>query len=59
MYKNRMDLPTLTSATGLFQFRVKRHLRANIFKKLNNRLLDKYAFAFNIIIEELKEFVYE
>ena len=59
MYKNRMDLPTLASVTNLFKFRVKRHLKADIFKKLNDKLLNKYALAFNITIEDLKEFVNE
>lgn len=56
MYENRMDLPTLASVVGMFQFRVKRHLRMDIFKKMNDKLLLKYAEAFNIKLEDLKEF---
>ncbi|PLY05906.1 MAG: hypothetical protein C0625_11260 [Arcobacter sp.] len=56
MYENRMDLPTLSSVVGMMQFRVKRHLKMNNFKKLNDKLLNKYAEAFNIKIEELKDF---
>lgn len=56
MYENRMDLPTLASVVGMFQFRVKRHLKMNNFKKLNDKILAKYAQAFNIKIEELKDF---
>lgn len=56
MYENRMDLPTLASVVGIFQFRVKRHLKMNNFKKLNDKILAKYAQAFNIKIEELKDF---
>ncbi|RYA23191.1 hypothetical protein CRU96_08930 [Malaciobacter halophilus] len=56
MYKNRMDLPTLSSAVGMFSFRVKRHLRMDIFKKLNTKTIQKYADAFSIDIEELKGF---
>ena len=56
MYENRMDLPTLASIVGMFQFRVKRHLKMNNFKKLNDKILSKYAQAFNIKIEELKDF---
>lgn len=59
MYNNRMDLPTLASVTGLFQFRIKRHLQAKIFKKLNDSMLARYALAFNIDIKELKEFNHE
>lgn len=56
MYENRMDLPTLASVVGMFQFRVKRHLRMDIFKKMNDKLLSKYAEALNIKLEDLKEF---
>lgn len=59
MYQNRMDLPTLASVTGMFQFRIKRHLKAKHFKKLDDNLLSKYALAFNIEVKELKEFSYE
>lgn len=59
MYKNRMDLPTLSSAVDMFSFRVKRHLRMEIFRKLNDKILEKYAKAFGIEIEELKDFRYE
>lgn len=56
MYKNRMDLPTLSSVVSMFSFRVKRHLKMKHFKKLNDKILQKYALAFNINIEELKDF---
>ncbi len=56
MYENRMDIPTLASIVGMFQFRVKRHLKMNVFKKMNDKLLEKYAQAFNINIDELKDF---
>lgn len=56
MYENRMDLPTLASVVGMFQFRIKRHLTMKVFKKMNDKLLLKYADAFNITLEELKDF---
>ncbi|WP_428026882.1 hypothetical protein [Arcobacter sp.] len=56
MYKNRMDLPTLSSAVGMFSFRVKRHLKMDIFKKLKDKTIQKYANVFDIKIEELKDF---
>ncbi|WP_375724331.1 hypothetical protein LXN10_02250 [Arcobacter sp. KX21116] len=59
MYKNRMDLPTLTSAVDMFSFRVKRHLKMKIFKKLKDDTIKKYADAFNIEIEDLKDFKYD
>ncbi len=56
MYKNRMDLPTLASISGLFQFQVKRHLKAKFFKKLPDKTLKKYAEIFRIELKNLKEF---
>jgi len=56
MYKNRMDIPTLASIVGFFQFRVKRHLKAKYFNTLNNKVLQKYADVFDITIDNLKDF---
>lgn len=56
MYENRMDLPTLSSMVAMFSFRVKRHLQMKHFKKLNEKILGKYALVFSISIEELKDF---
>lgn len=56
MYKNRMDIPTLASVIGFFQFRVKRHLKAKYFNTLNNKILQKYADIFGITIDDLKGF---
>ncbi len=56
MYKNRMDFPTLVSVLGMFSFRVKRHLKMKNFKKLDNKILNRYCEAFNISLEELKGF---
>lgn len=56
MYENRMDIPTLAKVVGIFQFRVKRHLKMSNFKKLNNKMLQKYAFAFELSVQELKDF---
>lgn len=56
MYENRMDLPTLASAVGMFQFRVKRHLKMSVFKRMSDALLKRYADAFSISLSALKEF---
>jgi len=58
MYKNRMDIPTLASVVGFFQFRVKRHLKAKNFRKLNDKILQKYSDVFGITIDDLKGFNY-
>ena len=54
MKKNRMDLPILASYVSMWQWRVKRHLKPTVFKSLSDSILKKYADAFNISIEELK-----
>jgi hypothetical protein len=38
----------------MWQWRVKRHLKPTVFKSLSDSILKKYADAFNISIEELK-----
>ena len=53
MYRQRMDIPTLSQATGIWQWRVRRHLRPDVYKKLNKRFLQRYADAMNIGIDEL------
>lgn len=59
MYKNRMDLPTLSSCVGIMSFRVKRHLKMKYFKKLNRRILQRYAEVFDIEIAQLTDFSHE
>lgn len=54
MYKNRMDIPTLASVVGRFQFTVKRHSKYRHFQKLSNKVLLQYADAFDITLDELK-----
>jgi len=56
MYKNRMDIPTLASIVGMFQFNVKRHLTVKGFNNLADKKLQKYADAFQINLDELKGF---
>jgi len=56
MYKNRMDIPTLASVVDFFQFKVKRHLKAKYFVKLDDKVLKKYSEIFGITLEELKGF---
>ncbi len=44
----------LSMHTGIGIWRVKRHLKARPFAKLSEKTLKKYAEAFNITIEQLK-----
>ncbi len=54
MEKNLMELPMLSAYTGIMKWRIKRHLKPGIFKKLKPGLLGRYGSVFNITIEELK-----
>ncbi|WP_348799539.1 hypothetical protein [Flavobacterium adhaerens] len=52
----RMDVSVLSGYVGMWQWRVKRHFKPKVFAGLSDRILRKYADAFNITIEELKNF---
>ncbi|MEQ1439512.1 hypothetical protein AAG565_09115 [Fontimonas sp. SYSU GA230001] len=54
MYDRRMDLPTLAQTTGLWRWRIRRHLRPAVFARLPDRLLSRYADALGISLEQLK-----
>ena len=53
MYDRRMELPTLAEATGLWLWRVRRHLRPGIFRKLSAPLRQRYAAALGLGVNEL------
>ena len=53
MYANRLNIATLSQSTGIFQWRIKRHLRPKIFKGLDTKLLTRYADAMGISLEQL------
>jgi hypothetical protein len=56
MEKNLMDLNLVSSYTGFWKFTIKRHLKPEIFKALNEKKLDIYAKAFGISVIELINF---
>ncbi len=51
-----MDVTVLSGYTGIFGFFVKRHMKPSVFKSLSDNKLRKYAEAFDITIDELKNF---
>jgi hypothetical protein len=55
MYAQRLELPTLAQATGLWQWRVRRHLKPAVFAALPPALLARYADALGISPETLKQ----
>lgn len=54
MEKQLMDIGVLSGYTGFFRWTVKRHLKMKNFIKLNDIKLRKYAEAFGISIQTLK-----
>lgn len=50
----KMDLPILASYVGTWQWRVKRHFKPSVFKKLSQKQLKKYAEIFDITIDQLQ-----
>jgi len=53
--KNLMTPALLAQYTGFARWRVKRHLKPAVFKKLKLEVLQKYAEVFNLSVEELKQ----
>jgi hypothetical protein len=54
MERRQMNPVTLGKTAGIAVFRVKRHLRPEIFSKLKPSVLDRYANALVVTCEELK-----
>ena len=54
MYRQRLDAPTLAQATGLWLWRVRRHLRPRKFARLSPALLARYAEAMGLTPERLR-----
>ena len=55
MYDQRMDLPTLAQASGIFKWRLKRHLKPLVFAKLSREILERYADTLGLSVEKLCE----
>lgn len=53
MEKNIMALKLLSQYTGIPRRKIKKHLRPEVFEKLEQDVLLKYAEAFNISLTEL------
>lgn len=54
MERRQMNPDILGKTAGVAVFRVKRHFRPDIFSKLNSSMLDRYARALAVSLEELK-----
>jgi hypothetical protein len=54
MELHKMDVSVLASYMGIWKWRVKKHFKPAVFKRLSSRTLQKYADTFDISVEELK-----
>lgn len=54
MEVHKMDVSILSSYVGIWQWRVKRHFKPSVFKKISKKTLQKYADAFEISMDELQ-----
>lgn len=55
MYRVRMDVPLLSQASGIWQWRIRRHFRPAVFAGLSASLLATYADAMGMTVEQLKK----
>jgi hypothetical protein len=51
-----MDITLLSGYTGFWKWTIKRHFKPSVFKNLSDAKLATYAKAFDISVEELKNF---
>jgi len=49
-----MDIGILSDYTGFWKWQIKRHLKPDVFNKLSDKKLQKYAEAFSVKVEDLK-----
>lgn len=54
MEVHKMDLSVLASYVGMWRWRVKRHFKPQVFKRLSKKTMQKYADVFEISINELQ-----
>jgi hypothetical protein len=53
MHKARMDVQLLAQVTGLWQWRIRRHFRPDLFAHLSPSLLARYADAMGLTVAQL------
>jgi len=55
MWTQRMDLALLSQATGIWKWRIRRHFCPRIFARLTAALLQRYAQALGLRVEQLQQ----
>jgi len=56
MAKNQMNTSLLAQYAGYSRWRVKRHLKSAVFKRLNPAVLERYSDVFGITVKQLQRF---
>ncbi|MEI7637826.1 MAG: helix-turn-helix domain-containing protein [Syntrophus sp. (in: bacteria)] len=56
MYKRLLDPKALAQAMGVAVWRLKRHFKPKVFKKLDRNKLQEYAKIFNVQVDDLINF---
>ncbi len=54
MYKYRYDEQSLAQATGFWQWQIRRHFKPEIWVKLSEKKLERYAEVFGVSVREMK-----
>lgn len=54
MYKYRFDEQSLAQATGFWQWQIRRHCKPEVWAKLSQKKLEKYAGVFGVEVENIK-----
>lgn len=49
-----MDLNILADYSGFWKWQIKRHLKPDVFRKLTDKKLKRYAAVFNVSIDDFK-----
>ena len=53
MYTRRMDVEMLAQVSGLWQWRIRRHLRPAVFARLSPKILARYAEALGLPVAQI------
>ncbi len=56
MELKKMDVNILAGYVDMWKWRIKKHFKPKVFKGLSDRVLQRYADAFEISLAELKNF---
>ena len=54
-----MDIKVVAAYTGFWKWRIRRHLRPAVFRKLSDRTLQRYAEVFEVSVGDLKSMIQE